>query len=273
MKSEKEQSERTPYTHRYSLTAADMDTRYRMTPGAVLLYYQDCWARYMACLHLASFDVVKMHRMWVITEFSAWFEEQTALWSDDIDVTVWNSEIGALRLYAEFRVHRTDGVEVAHGYGCWTLLDTEAHRLATLEPIQAQVPILPEMTSDTHKKRRFPAEGTPLQQIEHRVNPINLDFNGHVNNRTYLSIAMQSADEEFMDAYAIRCLSIHWLKETFLGDRLLSRLTLLPHETEETTYHYLNTISRNDTEPAAQVYSEWVPRTMQVDVSVHAQRV
>lgn len=28
------------YTHRYSLTAADMDTRYRMTPNAVLLYYQ-----------------------------------------------------------------------------------------------------------------------------------------------------------------------------------------------------------------------------------------
>ena len=25
------------YTHRYSLTAADMDTRYRMTPNAVLL--------------------------------------------------------------------------------------------------------------------------------------------------------------------------------------------------------------------------------------------
>lgn len=25
----------TQYTHRYSLTAADMDTRYRMTPNAV----------------------------------------------------------------------------------------------------------------------------------------------------------------------------------------------------------------------------------------------
>ena len=190
------------YTHRYSLTAADMDTRYRMTPNAVLLYYQDCWARYMACLHLAAFDVVKQNRIWVITEFNAWFEEQTALWSDDIDVTVWNSEVGVLRLYAEFRVRRSDGVEVAHGYGCWTLLDTDAHRLAPMTPFQPQIPVLPEMTSETHKKRRFPTDGTPLQQIEHRVNPINLDFNGHVNNRTYLSIAMQSADEAFMDAHA-----------------------------------------------------------------------
>lgn len=260
------------YTHRYSLTAADMDTRYRMTPNAVLLYYQDCWARYMSCLHLAAFDVIKLNRIWVITEFNAWFEEQTALWSDDIDVTVWNSEVGSLRLYAEFRVCRTDGIEVAHGYACWTLLDTETHRLAPLAPIIPQLYELPEMTSETHKKRRFPVEGIQLQEIEHRVNPINLDFNGHVNNRTYLSIAMQSADEAFMDAHAIRCLTIHWLKETFLGDTLLCRLTLLPNETGETVYHYLHTISRNNEETAAQVYSEWVMRKEQLDVSALAKR-
>ena len=254
------------YTHRYSLTAADMDTRYRMAPNAVLLYYQDCWARF-------------------ITEFNACFEQQTALWSDDIDVTVWNSEISTLRLYAEFRVRRTDGIEIAHGYGCWTLLDTDSHRLAPLTPIQQLIPILPEVTSDNHRKRRFSTDGTTLQQLEHRVNPINLDFNGHVNNRTYLSIAMQSADEPFMDAYAIRCLTIHWLKETFLGDTLLCRLTLLPNnDSPDSVYHYLHTITRHaaapsaessaapTTEIAAQVYSEWVPRKQNIDVSLHVKR-
>ena len=260
------------YTHRYSLTAADMDTRYRMTPSAVLLYYQDCWARYMSCLHLAPFYVVKQNRIWVITGCNAWFEEQTALWSDAIDVTVWNSEVGTLRLYAEFRVRRSDGTEVAHGYGCWTLLDTEAHRLAPMSPFQPQIPVLEEMTSASHKKRRFQTEGIPLQQLEHRVNPINLDFNGHVNNRTYLSIAMQSADEAFMDTYAIRCLTVHWLKETFLGDTLQCRLTLLPNETDEHVYHYLHSIARNDGEIAAQVYSEWIPRTEQIDMQQHAPR-
>ena len=261
------------YTHRYSLTAADIDTRYRMTPTAVLLYYQDCWARYMSCLNLAAFDVIKQNRIWVTTEFNAWFEEHNALWSDDIDVTVWNSEVGTLRIYAEFRVRRADGVEVARGFGCWTLLDTETHRLAPLTPIQPQLPVLPEMTSDTHKKRRFATDGIQLQQFAHQVNPINLDFNGHVNNRTYLNIAMQSADETFLDGYAIRCLTIHWLKETFLGDTLACRLTLLPNETGQPMYHYLHTLSRNDSETAAQVYSEWVPRSEQIDISLHAQRI
>jgi hypothetical protein len=83
---------------------------------------------------------------------------------------------------------------------------------------------------------------------------------------------MQSADEAFMDAHAIRCLTIHWLKETFLGDTLICRLSLLPNETDETVYRYLHTIARNDAETAAQVYSEWIPRSEQIDVSVHASR-
>lgn len=262
-----------PYTHRYSLTAADMDTRYRMTPGAVLLYFQDCWARYMACLHLAAFDVVKQNLMWVVTEFNAWFEPQTALWSDDIDVTVWNSEISALRLYTDFRVHKSDGTEVAHGYACWTLLDTEAHRLAPNTPLAPQIPILPEKTSGSHKKMRFPDGGTLLQEVTHSVSPINLDFNGHVNNRTYLSIAMQSADEAFMDRHAICSLAIQWQKETFLGDTLLCRLRQLPSKTEETYNRYLHTITRGDGQTAAQIYSEWAPRTIQVDASELAPRV
>ena len=259
------------YAHRYSLTAADMDTRYRMTPNAVLLYYQDCWARYMSCLHLAAFDVIKHDLLWIITEFNASFDSETALWSDDIEVTVWNSEVSALRCYAEYRIHRSDGTEVAHGYGCWSLLDMNSHRLAPLSALPLPLPVLPEMTTDTHRKRRFTDEGTVLQTLEHRVNPINLDFNGHVNNRTYLSIAMQSADETFLDQYAIRCMAIHWLHETFLGDTINSRLTLLPNDTEG-EYHYLNMMLRNDTEIAAQVYSEWVPRTIHHDVSAEAIR-
>ena len=263
------------YTHCYSLTAADMDTRYRMTPGAVLLYYQDCWARYMACLHLAAFDLVKLNRMWVITEFNAWFAQQTALWSDDIYVTVWNSEISALRLYAEFRVRKSDGTDLSHGYGCWTLLDTEAHKLAPLTPFAPQIPVLPTTTSDSHRKMRFPSEGTTLHETEHRVNSINLDFNRHVNNRTYLSIAMQSADEAFLDTHAIQCLTIHWLRETFLGDTLrcrLAEITSSDTAQQPSGICYLHTLTRNDGQTAAQVFSQWTNRTIRTDIADEAPR-
>ena len=255
------------YTHRYSITAADMDTHYRMTPSAVLLYYQDCWARHMACLHLAAFDIVHQNLMWVISEFNAWFEPAQAFWSQDVNVTVWNSELTSLRLYVEFRMTNTDGTLLASGYGCWTLLDTRAHRLTANSVIADRLPILPEMTHDGHRKIRLPEGTTVRQQVEHRVNPINLDFNGHVNNRTYLSIAMQTVSGDWAEQHSIRQISIRWLRETFLGDTLLCRLWQTP---EPNTF--LHVITKND-EPVAQIYSELTLRTDNTIVDDAAPRV
>ena len=249
------------YSHRYSITAADMDTGYRMTPSAVLLYYQDCWARYMGCLHLAAFDIVKQNLMWVISEFNAWMTEETAYWGDEIEVEVWNSEISALRVYAEFRITKGNGKEVAHGYGLWTLLDTVARRLAPNTPLAEKMVIRPELTSDSHKKHHFPTGGTLDKQIEHRVNPINLDFNGHVNNRTYLSIAMQTANAQFMDTYAIRRFAIHWLHETFLNDILTCSVYVFENGT------YLHSITNQEGTAVAEIYSEWKPRGAEPDVA------
>jgi acyl-ACP thioesterase len=122
---------------------------------------------------------------------------------------------------------------------------------------------------------RFPTEGTTLHETEHRVNSINLDFNGHVNNRTYLSIAMQSADEAFLDTHAIQCLTIHWLRETFLGDTL--RCRLMETDTSDTTQQpsgicFLHTLTRNDGLTAAQVFSQWTNRTIRTDIADEAPR-
>ncbi|MBQ7996199.1 MAG: hypothetical protein IJ249_00850 [Paludibacteraceae bacterium] len=255
------------YSHQYSITAADMDTGYRMTPSAVLLYYQDCWARYMGCLHLAAFDIVKKNLMWVISEFNAWTTGETVYWGDDIEVTVWNSEISALRVYAEFRITKTGGKEVAHGYGVWTLLDTVARRLAPNTPLAPMMTALPQFTTDGHKKHRFPTGGTLEQQIEHRVNPINLDFNGHVNNRTYLSIAMQTANEQFMNAFAIRSFAIHWLHETFLNDILTCSVYAFESGV------YVHSIANREGKAVAEIYSEWVPRGAEPDVADIACRI
>lgn len=254
------------YSHNYSVTAADMDTAYRMTPNAVLLYYQDTWARFMGCLRMAAFDVVKQNRMWVIAEFNAWFEQRNAHWGDEIVVTVWNSELTALRVYADFTISLADGTPIAHGYGVWTLLDILAHRLAPLAPFEAQLPVLQRMTTPDHRKERLAPGGEVRQQLIHRVNPINLDFNGHVNNRTYLSIAMQTASAEMTDQLAVRRLTIHWLRETFLGDTLTSRLA----ETQPGVF--LTTISNQDDVPVAQIFAETAPRAAEPDIAEIATR-
>ena len=47
------------YRHRYTVTATDMDAEYLLTPNAMLMYSQDCFARMMTTCGVAAFDVVK----------------------------------------------------------------------------------------------------------------------------------------------------------------------------------------------------------------------
>lgn len=269
------------YIHRYSITAADMDTHYRMTANAVLLYYQDCWARYMSSLHMAAFDLVHKNRIWVITEFNAWWEEQDAYWSQDVVVRVWNSEATGLRLFAEFSMTKPDGTPIAHGYGCWTLLDIESHRPVAISELGEEH--LHLCGEEKHGKIRIPAGQQALHEVEHRVNPINLDFNGHVNNRTYLNIAMQSAfsyqnhptaqacrgpeQSAISNQKKLKSLTIRWLRETFLGDTLVCRLW----QTEQPDA-YLHVISKDDT-AVAQIYSCLADRTTDAIIDDEAPRL
>ena len=256
------------YTHRYSITAADMDTAYRMTANAVLLYYQDCWARYMSSLHMAAFDLVHQNRMWVISEFNAYWEEQDAYWSQDIIVRVWNSELTGLRLYAEFEMAKPDGTPIAHDYGCWTLLDIESHRPTAISDLG--VDELRLFGNEKHGKIRIPAGQEVLHEVEHRVNPINLDFNGHVNNRTYLNIAMQSASSYQLSTKSrplrLKSLTIRWMRETFLGDTLVCRLW----QTEQPDT-FLHVISKDDA-AVAQIYSELTDRISNAIIDTEAPR-
>ena len=56
------------YRHTYTSTASDITPLYRLTPNALLMYFQDSFARLMTIHNVAAFDIVKQRRMWVITE-------------------------------------------------------------------------------------------------------------------------------------------------------------------------------------------------------------
>ncbi len=259
------------YTHCYSLTAADMNNEYRMTASAVLLYYQDCWARYMSCLNMAAFDLVHHGLMWIISEFNAAWDEGEAYWSEEVIVKVWNSELTGLRLYADFVIAKKDGTQVAHGSGCWTLLDISCHRPVSISDVLDTDRLAVTEGSERHKKVRIPAATETILETEHKVNPINLDFNGHVNNRTYLNIAMQTVEGGEMSGLTIKNLTIRWLRETFLGDMLVCRLcrVSMPADVADGkqtggnqtggSEAYLHLINKGD-ETVAQVYAVLEPR-------------
>lgn len=250
------------FTQHYSITADEMDNQYRISQHAFLLYFQDTFARFFGKLYMASFDLAKENKLFIISEFNIDILPVEVFWTDEIEVTMWVSELSSVRIYSDFRFHKTrTGELLAKGSSCWCLLNSETRRLERIDPYFDRITVVPEMMTESHKKRPFPTGGEQLMQVSHKVNQLDLDFNGHVNNRSYLSIAMLTTTNEFLAANRTRHFVIHWLRETYLDDTLCC--TLCRYGEGE----YVHSLTNSAGQVVAEIYSQWEPRLNASDVS------
>ncbi len=57
--------------------------------------------------------------------------------------------------------------------------------------------------TESHKKVRFPKPQSVDMQLEHRVSRLDLDFNYHVNNHCYVSIALLTMPDDVLATHTL----------------------------------------------------------------------
>ena len=250
------------YRHTYTSTASDITPLYRLTPNAMLMYFQDSFARLMTIHHVAAFDIVKQRRMWVITEVQIDIQPTITYWSEDFTVEIWVSELTSLRIYCDFRIVRKDNEQlIASGTSQWNILNLDTKRLETTDFLADKVTVVPELMTGSHKKVRFPkAQSTDLE-MQHRATRLDLDFNFHVSNRSYISIALLTMPGEVLATQALSSLTVHWLHETYLGDTLTCRMSRTGDGS------YLHTLANAEGTVVCELMSRWQPLAEMPDVS------
>ena len=250
------------YRHTYTSTASDITPLYRLTPNAMLMYFQDSFARLMTIHGVAAFDIVKQRRMWVITEVQMDVQPMVTYWSEDFTVEIWVSELTSLRIYCDFRIVRADSEQlIASGTSQWNILNLDTKRLETTDFLADKLTVVPELMTASHKKVRFPKMQSCDMQMEHRATRLDLDFNFHVSNRSYVSIALLTMPDEVLASQTLKSVIVHWLHETYLDETLLCRMS----HTEDGSY--LHTLTNADDVVVCELMSQWQPQPETPDVS------
>ena len=250
------------YKHTYTSTASDITPLYRLTPNAMLMYFQDSFARLMTIHNVAAFDIVKQHRMWVITEVQMDFQPTVTYWSEDFTVEIWVSELTSLRIYCDFRIVRKDNEQlIASGTSQWNILNLDTKRLEATDFLADKLTVVPEFMTGSHKKVRFPKPQSVDMQMEHRATRLDLDFNFHVSNRSYVSIALLTMPDEVLASQSLSSLTVHWLHETYLDETLTCRMS---HTDDE---KYLHTLTNEAGTVVCELMSRWQPQPETADVS------
>ena len=250
------------YSHTYTATASDITPLYRLTPNALLMYFQDSFARMMTIHHVAAFDIVKQHRMWIITEVQMNIQPVVTFWSEDFTVELWVSELTSLRIYCDFRIVRKDNEQlIASGNSQWNILNLDTKRLETTDFLADRLTVVPSLMTGSHKKIRFPKAQSVDMQMEHRATRLDLDFNFHVSNRSYVSIALLTMPDEVLSSQTLTSFTVHWLHETYLDETLTCRLS----HTDDG--RYLHAITNSEGVVVCELMSKWQPLSGTREVS------
>ena len=208
------------FSQSYFVTGHDIDLNYRMFPMSALGYFEDCFARYAASKYLAAFDVVDKGLYWVISEIDFRFEGEQPFWSESFQVDLWISEKSKIKIFCDFTMSY-HGKVFAKGNSCWLVLDKNRKRPAATTLLDGKMEVVDELIIGEHGKFEWRESGDVLHSLTHQVNMGDIDFNRHVNNRTYLNLAVACHAETFGYENTIRSIKVRFGQECFMGDTLV----------------------------------------------------
>jgi acyl-ACP thioesterase len=253
------------YSTTYPITSANMDADYRLTVDALLNYHESTIARYLTTLNLAAFDVQKQGRTWVISEINLDMPQPPTMWSEDVEMTVWVSEMSSLRVWFDFTAREVhSGLITARGNSCWSLISMTERKPVSCEGVIPQTELVDELAAGPHKKRiRLNTSDAPSSVLGHEINLIDLDFNGHTNNRRYVSMALICFDKEFLDRHRPDSLSIRFLKESRMGDSIAN----YTYPTDD-PFTYIGKVLNGQADELCRVTSHWRPKEQVPDIAL-----
>lgn len=248
----------------YSITAAQINAQYRLTIDGLLTFHESTVAHYFTSLGIAAFDVQKEDKTWVVSEINLEMPGPPTMWSEDVEVTVWFSEISPLRAWIEFEAREVhSGLLTARGNSCWSLISMSERKLV---PCQGYIPeseLVPELAAGQHRKRGIMKYADdPVSTLEHTINLIDLDFNGHTNNRRYVQMALVSFAPEFLKENRPDFLNIRFVRESRIGDHL----TCSTHSTDD-PQAFVGRIQNDSGEEICRVSSHWRPKEPLPDIA------
>ena len=208
------------YTKTYNVILDNMDLfEYRLSPISAIMYLQDAFARYTATKKMAAYDLFAKNQYWVVAEINMEFFEPLPFWSEEIKIELWFSEISKLKIYVDFRLTYNNKI-FSKGNSLWFLISRESQKPVKADEVAEKFEICNELALGEHKKFVIPQATEVFAKIEHTNNWSDIDFNKHVNNKSYINIAEMTAPDDFRRTHILKTLHIKFNKETFLGDSL-----------------------------------------------------
>ncbi len=213
------------FTQHFMTRHSECDPSLRVTPAAVLDYFQEVAGRHCIPYGVAVPQIMADWGLtWVLTAMAVRFDAYPH-WPEEVIVQTWPRRLHGFKALRDFYLKDSAGRICVKGSSQWAVLELETRRPAKMDKIGELMPCsceeeaLPEV-----RPGRIPLPETfNLEDIPITVSSADLDYNYHVNNLRYIIWLLSSLDKGLQEGQELAALNIAYLGECHLGDQLIIR--------------------------------------------------
>lgn len=175
---------------------SEVDCQGRITPMAILDYFQDCSSFQSEDLDLGVAYLKENRLAWVLVSWKIEINRYPGL-GERITVGTWPYDFKGFYGYRNFSLTDGKGALAACANSSWVLLDAEAGRPARITEEMAKGYVMepPLPMERGPRKMRLPEGMTEREPFS--VHRFHLDTNQHVNNGKYILMAQEYLPQGF----------------------------------------------------------------------------
>lgn len=214
---------------RYTLTTNDFDCYDRLTPAAILNYFQDIAGRHAEALDIGFTALAQRGYYWILTRNV--YEIVRPLENyEDIIVSTWPHKPSSFDFTREYEIHDRQGNLLIKGQSKWLVIDKETHQIQRSRVISYGSGAHLDRSNFTFgldKLDNFDLVTTPAI-YQSKITHSQIDHNGHMNNAQYayeILNALAPTIDQVIDRF-----EINYLGEMYAGDILSLHATEVKNE-------------------------------------------
>lgn len=222
------------YKNDFKVTFSEIDTKNRLTPGYLLVLFQDTAVKHSAAVGFSIEYLLSLQRGWAILNWHLCINRMPLL-DEKIEFSTWCSKCGHHQAIRSFEAKDEKGEVVAYAITNWAFMDLEKRKPAKIMPeieeaYKSDLPNIIEKERYTIKK---PTEEEFSFGKSFAVRRSDLDTNGHVNNTRYLVWAVDEVSDDIYENYVLTDIKVTYRKECKKDDELVAKKAVYEEENGE----------------------------------------
>lgn len=212
------------YTHisKTKIGYSTLDSQGELKIVSILNLLQDTASEHASDMGVSGFDLARENLAWVIARYQIEIKASPA-WREEIAIETWRTPINNLYELRQFKISDHNALEIVTARAFWVMVKKANSRPVRLSRYMPACYLAQKTTQDTPPFKKLREAARVDFELPFKVRMHDLDLNGHVNNAIYLEWAVETVPRAFLLANRPENLEVAFQRESFYGDKILSR--------------------------------------------------